>query len=271
MVMKLYAPQFSRSLDADGPRETVTTLFIASTPRSGSHMLGHALGKTGAVITPFEYCNPANLAEWKRLLEISDTRDAVREIMRRRTNIAGIFSIKAHFSHCSALGGAPEFLRFFPNPKVVFIRRPDVLRQAISYSVALQTQVWIDGQESIGVEARYNPHQIAKCLEQIAIQNARWTSAFSECGLTPLHVDFDRLQTDLPGELNRILSFTGIEVPPDALPEAAPTKPQSVASRTEDWVRRFSQEMPSRVGAWHHPSALALPLARRLRTVVIGS
>ena len=269
--MKLYAPQFSSSLNADAPSETATTLVIASTPRSGSHMLGHALGKTGAVITPFEYCNPANLAEWKRLLEVSDTRDAIREIMRRRTNTAGIFSIKAHFSHCRVLGGASDFLRFFPNSKVVFIRRPDALRQAISYSVALQTQVWIDGQELVGTEARYDPQQIEKCLEDVAIQNACWTSSFAECGLTPLHVDFDRLQTDLPCELKRILRFTGIELPLDVLPETAPTRSQNVPSRTEDWVRRFSQEMPSRVGGLHHPSALVLPLVRRLRAVIAAS
>jgi LPS sulfotransferase NodH len=243
--MNLYQPQFSSSLDiADAPA-THRTLIIASTPRCGSHMLGHAIADTGLMGVPFEYCNPANLAEWKTLLKTPDSNAAMQAIMQRRTTPNGIFSIKAHYSQTETLGGAQPFLAAFPDARVVHIRRADVLRQAISFSIARQTGVWISEQEPVSETARYDAQIIDDCLRDIATQNARWTTALRSSGLPMITVEYDAVCRDLPGTIRQIAALLEVEVPDAALPQVAPTRPQAITGRTEDWIAQFANPRPT--------------------------
>ena len=61
----VYEEQFDAALDTGGV--PARTLIIASTPRSGSHMLGHSMIETGVMGRPFEYVAPRNLARWKEM------------------------------------------------------------------------------------------------------------------------------------------------------------------------------------------------------------
>jgi LPS sulfotransferase NodH len=272
--MALYLSQFDPALDANSGREPVTTLVIASTPRSGSHMLGHALGSLGLFPTPFEYCNRYNLPEWERRLGLSGERPVLAEIMRRRTGANGVFALKMHHAQCETLGGFKGVLSFFPNPRFVYLRRADVLRQAISHTIASQTGVWIEGQEGDEAKARYDWIAIARSLRMIALQNARWQSDFARNGITPLYLDFDRVQADLPNELARILSFLGLAHDAADLPRSAPTRSQGVSSRTEEWIQRFAEDSERALNVLQWPRRTARrtlnPLRGPLRRLVRG-
>ncbi len=250
--MNLYQPQFAPALDiADAPPPR-TTLVIASTPRCGSHMLGHAIAATHLMGVPYEYCNPANLAEWQTHLKSDGTPATLQGIMQRRTTPNGIFSIKAHYSQTDTLGGPTAFLAAFPDVRIVHLRRADVLRQAISFAIALQTGVWISEQEPIAETVRYDGRMIAACLRDIALQNASWTTAIHASARPSIVLEYEAVCQDLLGTLRRIAGLLGVELPDDALPAAAVTRPQSVTGRTEDWIARFARPRPSGVlGALH--------------------
>jgi trehalose 2-sulfotransferase len=238
--MNLYHPQFAASLDiADAPPPR-RTLIIASTPRSGSHMLGHALAATGRMGVPYEYCHQANLAEWQKRLQCADPRSTLQAIMRRRTTPNGIFAIKVHYSQTNVFGGADALLGGFPDPHIVHIRRADVLRQAISFSIAMQTGVWIDEQEPVSGKVRYDARAITTCLQDIASQNAAWTSVLRRSGLPTITLEYDAMCSDLLATLRRIAAFIGIDLPDTALPPTAPTRPQAIAGRTEQWIARYA-------------------------------
>ncbi|MGI3212814.1 Stf0 family sulfotransferase [Roseovarius tibetensis] len=241
--------QFSESKDqpcVGGPDKTV---LIASTPRCGSHMLGHALGETGHVGVPYEYCNPGNLVEWHRRLGTTTTDEALQQLMYRRTTPNGVFSVKAHFSHTAQFGTPADLLARFPHAKVVFIRRADVLRQAISYAVARQTGVWITGQQATSDRVCYDADLISACLDDIALQNARWASYFKRAGIETCDVFYEAMARDLGGTIRSIAEFADILLPEESLVTEAPIQRQGQETRTEAWIERYTADRrPARPG-----------------------
>lgn len=236
--MELYHKQFSEDFDIPDAPEARKTLIIASTPRSGSHMLGHSLAEASVFGVPFEYANLGNLGEWQRRFGIDDPHEALREIMRRRTGTNGLFAIKLHHTHLKLFGGYEQMMDFFPDPKIVKIVRRNILGQAISLCKARQTRVWIDGQVGSGQKAEYNDAMIEDCLRTVVLGNAAWTYDLARTG-TPTHeVVFEDTLRDLPGTLRRIADYLGVEIDSERLPETPPTRQQS-RSAGNDWAERF--------------------------------
>jgi trehalose 2-sulfotransferase len=243
--MNLYQTQFSDDLDGQLSTRPKATILIASTPRCGSHMLGHAMASTGLLGVPFEYANPANLAEWMSRLGTTSSKPTFDALMERRTTMNGIFAIKAHFTHCESMGGAQQFLDFWPHLTVVHLCRADLLRQAISYAIARQTGVWITGQEAVRDDANYDAGLIAECLEDIAVQNALWISAFAAAGITPLSLHYEDVATDVTAAVTRIAQHVGVIGPHDTASVVTTTTRQGRAARTEDWISRFATKRRS--------------------------
>lgn len=243
--MNLYQHQFSEHLDcADSdPRRFI---LVASTPRCGSHMLGHAMAATGLLGVPFEYLNPSNLAEWQRRLGTPTIRETLAALMRRRTTANGVFALKAHFSHTEILGGVQNFFDLFREVSVVHIRRADVLRQAISYSNARQTGVWITGQEAVSDEARFDAEMIGECLNDIAVQNARWDAAFRAAGIRPLGIYYEDAVADIAACVTAIARHAEVIGATETIAAAAVTSRQSHAARTDDWVERYARAVAKR-------------------------
>lgn len=248
--MHLYDAQFSASLDRPGSPSPVRTVLIASTPRCGSHMLGHAMATTGLLGVPFEYCNAANLEEWKRRLGTATTEATLAELMARRTTPNGVFGIKAHYEHCDALGGPEGLFAALPGLRIVHIRRADVMRQAVSFAVARQTGVWISGQEGTGTPARYDAELVSDCLEDIAVQNAMWATAFDEAGIEPLNLYYEEVVRDLPAAVAQVVRFAGALPEDGRIDVEIATRRQGNPARTADWIRRFAED---RAAGLRHP------------------
>ncbi len=261
--MNLYESQFLDIHDQPTPQGEVRTLLIASTPRCGSHMVGHAMMRTGQLGVPFEYCNRANMAEWMRRLEQDTPEATLAALMARRSTANGIFGIKCHYEHGAVLGGADNLIAALPNVRVVHLRRADVLRQAISFAIARQTGVWIDGQVATSDTAIYDRGLIADCLEEIAVQNALWTSLFKECGIQPLEITYEDAVQDIGTVINSIARFAGVIGPDQNLCVRTQTKRQSQPGRTNEWVERFADER-------QHRQPVHRRIGGRVRRVVLG-
>ncbi len=241
--MNLYEDQFSETHDFPRVDKPSKVLIIASTPRCGSHMLGHALHRTGSFGFPLEYTQPANLAEWRRRLAGCD--DVLTEIQRRRTSPNGVFGIKIHYSHISGYGGFQQVMRRFPNAYYVFLFRRDVLKQAVSLSIAQQTGVWIDGQEPIATTAQYEFERINKCMRRVLLENAGWRYLFAAHGCRHMEVEFEEARNDIGGTVVRMGSFLGITVDAGRLPTDPVTKKQGL-DINKSWAERFLKDFNER-------------------------
>ncbi|TIX50423.1 Stf0 family sulfotransferase [Alteraurantiacibacter aquimixticola] len=235
--MKLYQQQFDAKEDVDDGLATPTkTLIIASTPRTGGHMLGHSMAATGAMGVPYEYCQPGNFAHWRELTGKQEPADVLRAIMARRTSRNGVFSIKLHYDQMAVLGGPEALFELFPDPHFLHICRANILKQAISMAVARQTGMWISGQEGNAVEPRYSYNSIRSSLDHIAFQTAAWEDFFAARDILPLRVEFNQVAFSLPDTLMRIASFADIG---KFAPVAAPPTTKQSSSRNDEWAERF--------------------------------
>jgi LPS sulfotransferase NodH len=234
--MKLYEAQFSEALDRPESPAASKTIIIASTGRSGSHMLGHAMTETGAMGVPLEYCNELNLNRWRAMTGKQSVQDVLRAIMARRTTSNGVFAIKLHHGHLKALGGLRGALDFFPDPHIVQICRANILKQAISRTVAQQTGAWIDEMEGNGARPIYNRDLVLRNIEMLALNIAHWERDMRACQTRSLMIEYTQAIADTPDVLRRIAAFCGIES--YGAVHAPPTRPQG-SRLNDEWVERF--------------------------------
>lgn len=239
--MNLYDDQFSERHDFPEVEKPSKVLIIASTGRSGSHMLGHALHQTGCFGFPLEYANAANLEEWKKRLNKNDLYSVLEQIQRRRTSSNGVFGIKLHYPHLKQFGGMAGLMRTFPDAYYVLLSRNNILRQAVSLSIASQTGVWISGQKPVKTNPVYDYDHINRCLRETTLNNASWRYALAAGGCNYIEMDFDHVRHNISGAVKDIADFIGIEVEPERMPEEQVTKRQS-ASVNEEWITRFVSE-----------------------------
>jgi LPS sulfotransferase NodH len=239
--MALYEDQFSKKHNFRRVEAPSKILIIASTPRCGSHMLGHALHETGCFGFPLEYTTPKNLVEWRRRLGAKNLQDVISKLQECRTSPNGVFGIKIHYSDIKEYGGFAKMVSLFPNAYYILLSREDVLKQAVSLSIARQTGVWIAGQDATSNTLKYSYNKIELCLKQTIIDNASWRYKFEASGCSYVEMNFDLVRNDLIGSIQQIAKFVGIKVKQEKLPTVQVTKKQS-SDINEEWARRFKAE-----------------------------
>lgn len=236
--MHLYEDQFSERHDFPKVEAPTKLLIIASTGRCGSHMLGHALYKTKRFGFPLEYANPTNLAKWKRLLDIQDTQAVIEEIQRRRTSPNGVFGIKIHYPHIKQFGGFDNLTKIFPNAHYILLSRKDVLKQAVSLSIASQTGGWISGQTLVTENPEYNAEHIDDCLRETILNSSSWRYALAASGVNYIELDFDHVRYNIVQSIKEIADFIGIEMDTREIPNEQVTERQG-SSMNAEWAKKF--------------------------------
>ena len=201
-------------------------------------MLGHALYKTDSFGFPLEYAQVANLAEWQRRLGIRDFNAVLAEIQQRRTSPNGVFGIKIHYSHIKQFGGFREVMKCFPDAYYIRLSRKDVLRQAVSLSIARQTGVWISGQRPVNTEPKYSVPHINECLRTTILEDSSWRYVLASSGCRHIELDFDDVRNNLASSIRSIASFMGVTVPEEKIPKRPVTKTQSDGINAR-WMAQF--------------------------------
>lgn len=158
--------------------------IIASTPRCGSSYLGQVLQEHGFGV-PHEYLNTVHipyLAQRWGLISREKKIDLARYLetcLSWRTNTQGIFSLKAHWSQFQPFLEKKIIIPYLQKARFIYIRRDDLLGQAISYEIASQTGKW----GSFEFESRkpvYDAEAIERRMVNIAQQNMAWTLFFAK-------------------------------------------------------------------------------------------
>jgi LPS sulfotransferase NodH len=239
--MNLAEEQFSEKHHFPLREDSSKTLIIASTPRSGSHMLGHALYATGCFGFPLEYAHPGNLTQWEKRLGTAGVDETLHEIRRRRTSHNGVFGIKIHYSHIREFGGFEQVKAFFPDAYYVFLRREDALKQAVSYVMARQTGVWISGQPTDTAKVRYDFDAIDSHLKKTLRENAAWRYLLVANGCKCVEMNFSAMVKDLPAAVRKVGDFMGVEVPSEKIPVQSLTQRQDGTLGAE-WMKRYLED-----------------------------
>mgnify|MGYP002652342603 CR=1 FL=1 len=142
----LYEHQFDASFDHPAFDGTPRVLLLATTPRCGSHFLGHILSADGRFGCPFEYLHPSNMTRWREVLGHQRGAPLIPALASRRTSPQGIFAVKAHWPHFARHWGRQRGALAAQPAAVLRLYRRDILAQAVSFDVASQTGQWISAQ-----------------------------------------------------------------------------------------------------------------------------
>lgn len=239
--MNLYQKQFAKELNFEGQNETKKTLVICSTPRCGSHMLGHALYETQKFGFPLEYANPANLAEWKSRLEEEDTLKVMEKLKTFRTSDNGVFGIKLHYRHLAQFESFEQVLETFEDPYFVVLTRDNLLKQAVSLDIANQSGIWIDGQEPISDDVEFEPERIREALKDIIIDSASWKYLLSIHNCRFIDLRFSDVAQDVSGSIMKIAKFMGVNIEPSSISPNLATKKQA-SSINQEWFDDFIEQ-----------------------------
>ncbi len=239
--MNLYTDQFESKYDLPFVERPKKVLIIASTGRSGSHMLGHTLHKTEKFGFPLEYANPANLVKWKEILGTSDNIKTFKKIQQRRTSPNGVFSIKIHYEHIIEFGGFNTIKELFPNAFYILLSREDVLKQAISYAMACETGVWIAGMNPADNNPKYNYKLIDQSLRKIILDNSSWRYTLASNGMHYSEMTFEEISKDINKAIEKIAKLMNINLTASEIPNKAATKKQSNQLNAE-WEKRYLAE-----------------------------
>ncbi len=247
-------------------------------------MLGFGLAATGLVGLPAEFLNfDTSFLGWRRRLNqpTPTSRGAVGMFKRRvlgdpewwrcyhwspesmlayldavvtvRTAPSGVFALKAHAYQFDAWrqkhGFDPE--RWGVPVRWVHLRRVDVVAQAVSYVIAIDSKRWSKvpfsieprvGQPTIhnSVAPQYSAHRIAAAVRQMTSERELWATYFRERGIEPVTFTYEHLVDNYEGAVRATIELLGMQV--DEV--LGPRTERQAASINRDWIDRFVVDRP---------------------------
>lgn len=117
----------------------------------------------------------------------------------------------------SHAGSAARLLRAaFGRTRFVYLRRDDVVAQAVSLLRAEQTGVWvetIDERQEPVAELGFDFGEVRDLVQQIKEDNAAWEAWFAVGGIEPYRVLYEELDADPVGTASGVLTFLGLDLP----------------------------------------------------------
>jgi LPS sulfotransferase NodH len=231
--------------------------FVCATPRTGSSLLLGLLESTGLAGRPEAYFRHPDEPAWAHRWGIAgpaepgfDYRAFVRAARAAGTTPNGVFGAKLMWGTLDEVvaklapgtaGADLAVLRSAFGPvRFVYLRREDVLAQAVSWLRAEQTRTWSAGDLGGGGEPSYDEAGITGLLETIAEHNAAWRAWFTRYGATPLELTYEQLAADLPGATRGVLAFLGLD--PGASRPIKSRHRRQADRLNDDWAARYRTE-----------------------------
>lgn len=197
-------------------------LFILFTPRSGSSWFGDLLRSTRVLGNPEEFLNQDTNSEVVRRFATRTEIDYLNALETVTASGNGLFSIEAVWGHVELCGF--DLLHYYGDAHFVYLRRRDILAQAISLLLATETGVYHNPTGGAG-EAQTGAADRLVSPEKTFATIRRWWGHLMnyECqaeiqfairGIRPLRLTYEDIVGDPPGTVQQVREFCAI--PPEA-------------------------------------------------------
>lgn len=236
-----YPEQFAETMDLPPVAGRPRLYLIATTPRCGSHYLGHAITECRSFGVPLEYLNERNQAEWHRRFGTTENLALFKQLLHHRSGSAGWFGVKAHWYQFARYEAGPLFRSLGGLDRALWIWRRDLLAQAISYVLAEQTGQWISGAPPSGT-ASYDYRSIVEKAESVRDGNAAWRAFFSDRFDRPvLRIAYEDMMAAPERILEDVASFLDPATSARPVPSHRTLKQSGSASAA--WRPRFLADL----------------------------
>jgi len=237
------------------PLRGPSNYVVCNIPRSGSTLLCDALGATGRLGQPDEYVHSVLEQSWaeaqNQQIHTTTYSEYLAELHRQHRTRGGRFGIKLNMSQLERLrilqsfeAGSPltaaEVLeQAFSDAVFIYIRRRDLIRQAVSWARASQTLQWKSTDQAIERPAEFDADAISARLRDIVDDETAWTAAFSERGIAPLHVYYEDLESDPVGVALQTAQAIDPTLDESVLDGYVPGVDRQRDRLNDEWYRRY--------------------------------
>ncbi|MFI5490022.1 Stf0 family sulfotransferase [Micromonospora echinaurantiaca] len=247
------------------PADRIDSYFVCATPRTGSSLLLGLLESTGVAGRPQAYFRSPDEPLWADRWRLPRTADGdidyadyLRAALAEGRTGNGVFGAKLMWGtvdelvarlatvHPDLAGDDTALLgRAFGRTRFVFLRRADVLAQAVSWLRAEQTGTWfvggngeISGNAGTGRAPRFDAAGIRHHVEVIEEHNAAWEAWFATREIRPYRVRYEDLDRDMVAATRGVLDFLGLEPPAGGGTIVARHRRQADRLNRE-WIQRY--------------------------------
>lgn len=191
------------------------TIFICFTNRCGSTYLASILNKYQLCGEPneemnYEHFNFSVIKEFSLKNNLNSFYGYVDYILSSKTN-NDCFTSKLSLDQLKWFLNDKYIPRVFGSPKFIFMRRRDILLQAISFSIAVQTQKWTSFHDGIlsREDLVFDPSVILAITIAIYKANAEFERIFLKYNLEPLTIYYENLIDSEQKIISDIDNFLG--------------------------------------------------------------
>ncbi len=238
---------------------------LCGTPRTGSTLLCTLLESTGVAGRPQSYFRNADVDTWATTWGIPRTSngsftfaDYLRGAITAGRSDNGVFAARIMWGtmeevirnlrdlYADHASSERDLLtRAFGPTRFIYLRRRDVVAQAVSRARAEQTNVWhiIDDVPSVqpAQAPRYDFEQIHTYTREIEAHNTAWTDWFRTNGVQPHSVWYEDLTTAPVQTTHAILDFLQLDVLPHVRITASNKRLADGISN--EWIARYHAEL----------------------------
>jgi LPS sulfotransferase NodH len=243
--------------------------LVCCDARTGSSLLAATLRATGRAGKPFEYFTRAEIDKpWLRAeLRVADdlpftSFPAWRDyILKAGSEMGGVFAASVHYwqlPHCvetfrpagSSLSPLDVLRGFFPDLRLIWLRRDNIVAQAISHHVAMSTNIWnsrLGGAVRPGESDRGAPYDFDKIehqVQSVLAAQAGWRETLKGAEAITMPLSYEKLAADLPGAVARVFAHVGLEMGPE--PIRAPGLEKQAGAWSVEMERRYRAERRAR-------------------------
>ena len=213
--------------------------------RSGSSMIGEYMRATGKFSGFGEPLNHELVLSRAKKHNSESFPDYFRWLMKEIRQEGTLFGLKASLEQVVMLFRANVIPTYFADVRWAVVRRRDILSQAISLTVAQQTQQWHSVENSNGREPQYDYHSIKENMDIISQAYSSTMTLLASLGIEPLHLVYEDFIADPIEQTRRFASHMGVDdvsIAPERL-----RLQQQRTDRTESFKEQFLQDFRSDV------------------------
>ena len=203
--------------------------LLCATPRTGSTLLCSLLSSTGVLGRPASYFREPDEEMWARRLGVpvvggraQDYGAFLRAVRAAATTDNGVFGARVMWGSLERITGGlrtgttrPDLAlleRVLGSSAVVFLRREDVVGQAVSWCRAEQTGFWQQG-DSVVRPPKRDVALLEGYVRTIRAHNEAWQSWIDRNGAEAEHVTYEQLVRDPRSTVGAIADRLQVVVP----------------------------------------------------------
>ncbi len=221
------------------PDQSLRGYAVCSAPRAGTTWLCQLLESTDTLGKPIEYFNGPFLRRIVHPAYPERSRLQARCVLRMGATTNGIYGFKILADQHEVVSAKLDLAAMLPNLNFVYLKRNDLLGQAISFARARQTGQFRSTHKP--GTAKYDRRFIEDCMGFLSREYEYWEGFFAREKISPLRLVYEDVLKDPQRAIESVAALfgTSAQIGTDS---SAITLAILRDAVSDDWRQRFLEE-----------------------------